>query len=324
VAARPAGGRIFTVGVRRMWYGIGVVLAATVAGFALVGPSVDVENYRTIFDWVTETDLIELALGSDPGFLVLSRIAYVAGLGFDGWMFTIALATCAVKAVVLWRLPTDRTVLLALYSSYLFWLHEYTQIRIALALGLVMLGIYAARRWEWLLFVVAATLHASVLAVVVLYVTTRYPRKALAAAIIGLPVLYASGAQSDLFAYLAIRVGSYALLLDQGEFDQLNIFSLMPMVQGLMILLALCLRDRLTEPGRMELTFATVGLVSFYALSFLPVLAFRTYELFIPFLLILVSRLWRHSVLMRVLGVIYIALGLRVSFIGSASLLALF
>ncbi|WP_119354254.1 EpsG family protein [Azohydromonas sediminis] len=314
---------LFTVPARRLWYVLCVVVAATVAGFGLLGPSVDLENYRMLFDWVAETDFAELALGSDPGYLVLSRLAYLTGLGFQGLLFAIALATCAAKATMLWRLPTDRAVLVGLYASYLFWLHEYTQIRIALALGLVMLGIYVVRRGRWLLFIAAVTLHASALAVVLLYAATRSPRRALLGAFLVLAALYFIGALDGLILNIATRVAFYSYYRDAGEFDQLNIFSLMPMAQGLMILLALHHRDRLPEHGRMELTFAVVGLLSFYGLSFLPVLAFRTYELFIPFFLILVSRLWRYSVGIRLLGLIYIALGLRASFMGPASLLAL-
>ncbi|UCH36067.1 MAG: EpsG family protein [Armatimonadota bacterium] len=311
-------------GARCLWYGSSVIFAAVVAGFALLGPSVDFENYRMLFEWVTETDLAELALGSDPGYLVLSRIAYVSGLGFHGLMFAVALMTCAAKTTVLWRLQTDRTVLVAMYASYLFWLHEYTQIRIALALGLIMLGIYVARRSQWVLFIAAVTLHASAIAVILLYVAVRFPGRATLGALIGLPALYVTGVLDDFILDIATRVAYYTHLWDLGEFDRLNIFSLMPIAQGLMILLALRHRERLTYFGRMELVFAAVGLLSFYTLSFLPVLAFRTYELFIPFFLVLVSRVWPHSLGVRLLVPVYVLLGLRLSFDGNDPLLRLF
>ena len=69
--------------------------------------------------------------------------------------------------------------------------------------------------------------------------------------------------------------------------------------------------------------FSAVGFASFYVLSSLPVLAFRTYELFMPFFVILLSRLWRDSILIKGVILVWILLGLRSAFFTADSVVIL-
>lgn len=313
---RPSGPLRFVV------YALGALLVACIPGLALLGPSPDLENYRILYEEWNFADVLELLKGNDPGYFLLSKLVYDFGSTFQTFLFLLALLTCTVHALVLGRLNTDRSVLLLLYASYLFWLHNYTQIRFALAMALVLLGIYHARG-RWMLFLLGAGVHASVALVVVLHTLWRHPRIALALLTVGMPVLVASGRLDEIIVSLALRIATYVEQRDIGLFDQINLFSLMPLTQALITLL--CMR-RTSAPGplaRQEIYFAWIGIASFYALSFLPVLAFRLYEMMIPFFLILVSRNWSHSRLLQGLTLIYVLLGLRVSFLSADALLPL-
>lgn len=63
-----------------------------------------------------------------------------------------------------------------------------------------------------------------------------------------------------------------------------------------------------------ELVLAIVGLISFYALSNTPVFAFRMMELFMPFYLVLISRLWDKNNVIKILALAYVVIGLRAIF----------
>lgn len=308
--------------LRLVTYVLGAFIAACIPGLVLLGPSPDLENYRILYEEWNFADIPELLEGNDPAYFLLSKVVHDLGASFQTFLFLLALLTCSIQALLLARLDTHRTMLLVLYASYLFWLHDYTQIRFSLALALVLLGIYQVRG-RWLLFLLGAGVHASVALIVVLHVLWRNPRFALILLSLGVPALVASGKLDAIIVSLALRIATYVDQRDVGVFDDINLFSLMPLTQAVITLL--CMRST-SAPGhwaRQEIYFAWVGLASFYVFSFLPVLAFRFYEMMIPFFLILVSRNWSRSRLLQGLTLLYILLGLRVSFLSADALLPL-
>jgi EpsG family len=317
-----------SVPLRVALYVLGALLAACIPGFVLLGPSPDLENYRILYEDWNFIDLAEHLQGNDPVFFALSKLTYEAGTGFAGFLLVMALLTCSLQARLLWLLDTQRGLLLALYASYLFWLHDYTQIRFSLALVFVMLGMYEPQQHtlrRWLLFALGLGVHASTALLVLLWALWRYPRAALALLAAGVPLLVASGQLDNTIVAIALRLATYVEQRDLGLFDTLNIFSLMPLTQALITLL--CMQGpplaQRSALERQEIAFAWAGFASFYIFSFLPVLAFRTYEMMIPFFLILLSRNWKRSWAIRAVGLVYVLLGLRVSFLTADSVLPL-
>lgn len=308
----PAAGRTGQFGL--------LLVAALVAGFNLFGSSQDVANYAIVFEWASEAEWDELLGGNDPGYLVVSRLASELGLTFPMFAFTVVMTACSCKFAVLSRLETRHAVLLALYFSYLFWLHEYTQLRVAVSLGLVMLAIYRPTRAAWILFLCAALFHASTAALIIIYFLLQRPRILLILLAITVPVLAFSTLADTLIQQLALRVAHYIYQRDAGVNDKINMFSLMPITQGAILLAVIPHLRSLPPTARLEAVFSFTGLLAFYGLSFIPILAFRIYELFIPFFLILTSRVWERSQAIQILSLIYGLLGLRLSFLGSESL----
>ena len=298
-----------------------VILASATTSLKPIGVSPDAENYRNTFEWAVRADWGELLSGNDPLFHAASKFFWQVGIEFTGFMFVVALVTCAAKVAVVRALDTERTVLLVLYFSYLFWLHEYTQVRLALGISLAMLAIYKKSRFSWLLFALAASLHISTVLIIALHLAVRHRKVALAAAgaVLALPML--SGSAEELLVGVVARVTIYFDLLDAGEFTEINIFSLMPLLQSAILLVSIRHLRKIQAHGSEEFVFACCGAAAFYLLSSVPVLAFRIYELFIPFFVIFISRVWRHAIWVRVLCLLYFLLGLRTTFFGDGSLL---
>jgi hypothetical protein len=298
-----------------------LILACALAGFKPLGFSVDLENYRAMFETAVQADWLELMEASDPAYAAITKISALLGFDFAGFTLLLAVATCLLKAKAVGRIDTDRFMLLLLYFSYLFWLHEYTQIRLGLALGFVLLALYAPTRANALLYTLAVLTHASTAVIIALHFAFRRPRAAALLLVMSIMMLLVSEPVQNAVATLATRVTVFADGLDLGIFTELNIFSSMPAVQaGILVALLPRLRT-LSLAAREEYMMASVSVIAFYALSFIPALAFRFNELLMPFLLVLISRTWRQSPTVAIGALLYILSGLRTSFFSADSLI---
>ncbi|MFZ3484840.1 EpsG family protein [Sphingomonas sp. 3-13AW] len=298
-----------------LWLLAYILLAAAIyiSGVKPIGISADLRNYELLYNASAINDWPTILTGADLGYFALAKLAAAAGWSFDLFTFVLAAGTCLLLFVVATRLDTNRIVLVAIYGSYLFWLHSYTQIRIAAAIAIGLYAIYVARpAIRWPLFAVAVLLHNSFVLAVVAYALLKARRIDVVVALaVGVLVLLLS----PLGAGLVQRVVSYQdLASTTGQFTDINLLSLMPLVQLCGLGCAVVHFKELPLQGKEETVLATIGAVSFYLLSPIPVLAFRTFELFMPFFVILLSRLWGMSVVIRGIILIWMVLGLRSAF----------
>lgn len=298
-----------------LWLFAYAILAAAiyVSGVKPIGISADLRNYELLYNVSAINDWLTILTGGDLGYFALAKLAAAAGWSFDLFAFVLAAITCLLMFVVVTRLDTNRIVLVAIYGSYLFWLHEYTQIRVAAAIAVGMFAIYAARpAARWPLLLVAVLLHNSFVLTVVAYALLKARRVDV---IVVLAVGVLALTLSPLSAGLVQRVVTYQdLASTTGQFTDINLFSLMPLVQLCGIGCAIMHFKELPIQGKEETILAAVGAASFYLLSSIPVLAFRTFELFMPFFVILLSRLWGVSVVIRGVTLVWMMLGLRSAF----------
>lgn len=307
---------------------IGLMVAAmlgaliAVAGQKGIGEWVDGENYEMMFtSLIGESWSDALTIRADPLYSLLSKLAQALGLSFAGFVFVVATITIAIKQKALRAATPDAVALFALYMSYVFWLHEYTQIRVAMALAFAMYGIYVAKSTRIVWFVAGVLIHASVGLVAAGYYGLRHPRLGVAAAALAVLVFVVAVQYFSFDPFSIERIGVYASLVDRDIFSEINLLATMPILQGCILLCCLGLAEPLKSTGRMEFIFSCVGLASFYAFSFLPPIAFRFYELFLPFFLILLARVWKRTPALIFLTALYFLSGLKTTFVGTGSLL---
>lgn len=298
-----------------IWLLAYVILAAAiyVSGVKPIGISADLRNYELLYNASAINDWPTILKGGDLGYFAFAKLAATAGWSFDLFTFVLAAGTCLLLFIVATRLDTNRIVLVAIYGSYLFWLHEYTQIRIAAAIAIGLFAIYVARpAFRWPLLVVAILLHNSFVLAVVAYALLKARRIDVVAVLaVGVLALFLSPVGTGLVQ----RLVSYQdLASTTGQFTDINLFSLMPLVQLCGIGCAIVHFKELSIQGKEEMFLAIIGVASFYLLSPIPVLAFRTFELFMPFFVILLSRMWSVSVVIRGVILIWVMLGLRSAF----------
>lgn len=293
---------------------IGIIIASSlVAGLKLAGPAPDYRNYEAqyLIDSISPFAFIWQA--SDPLYHSMSRIAALLDMRFELFVLLLATCTCTLKATALSRTDGNRLVLLLLYGSYIYWLHDYVQIRIALAIAFGLFGIYTETKFRYLFFLIAALIHSSFILIIIAYILIFVGTKRPVVAVIAGIAFTALLLTQDVFSQILRRVNEYQDLTTQGRFNEINVFSLMPIVMLVSILVSLFDLRRLQ--GRyQELIMSIIGLISFYAFISTPIFAFRTMELFMPFYLILMSRLWSGNNYIKILSLAYVVVGLRAVF----------
>lgn len=148
----------------------------------------DLHEYRRFF-----TEAAQLPFASrfakfnwlrDPGYFMIQNIS-VSFVPFTFWIsFLVSLAWLS-KYVFIRSLWPDRAMVICLpYLLVLSFLHEGTQIRVALAIAIAIWAIWACRqrhyRFTILLFALASSLHLSVLILVLpllmQWAYTRFPK----------------------------------------------------------------------------------------------------------------------------------------------------
>jgi hypothetical protein len=292
---------------------IALCIAIYVAGIKPIGISADLLNYELLYASSAVSDWPSILKGGDVGYFAAAKLAASSGLSFNVFTFALALVTCIFLFFVAKSIKVNRLVLVAIYGSYLFWLHEYTQIRVAAAIAIGLYAIYSApKSVRWPLFVVSVLLHNSFIVVVGAYglIKTRRVDVLLGLAVCGLIVWmspFSEGLLSRIIAYQDLASST-------GQFSEINIFSSMPILQILGLGCAALSFFKLPGQGKEEMAFSALGVAAFYAAASVPVLAFRTFEVFMPFFVVLLARLWTISTISRFITLAWMLVGLRSAF----------
>lgn len=293
-----------------------LLLLSLLVGLNLLGTSLDRQAYLWQYQRVEDQGFLELATGLDPLYFLALKLASLAGLPFEWITFAIALASLGLVKAAVERLEINHFAFFGLWASHVLWLHNYTQIRIALAIALVLFAIFRLGRARWPVFVIAFAIHAAVAIPIAIWVISRLPKRALAAlGVVAAAVLVKvatdfEGVFTTLTKFVP-DIGERALLyVDLRDFDvfsEQNLLAVMPLMQSAMVIYIL-VRSRVIDTVAM---LGSIGPVFFYAFSFLPVLAFRSYEMFIPFFLVYLAMYVNRSPLLIGVATLYGLVGLR-------------
>jgi len=303
-------------------------LLSLLIGLNLLGDSLDRRAYLWQYQKTEDQGFLELISGLDPLYYVSLKLAWLGGIPFEWITIAIALASLWAIHAAVSQLTISHGAFYALWASHVLWLHNYTQIRIGLALALVILAIYRLERGKWWVFGIAVGVHAAVVIPIGVWLAAKLPPRVLAvAAAVAAAVMFQlitdfEGVFNTLTTVvpdIAQRALLYVDLRDFDIFSEQNLLALMPMLQSAMGLYILTRTRQLDATALLGL----VGPVFFYGFSFLPVLAIRTYEMFIPFFLIYLALHVQRSPLLIGLATIYGLIGLRQIFFSASPVISL-
>jgi len=263
---------------------------AIAAGYRYFGEGLDYLSYLTVYNDIRLEDTLDI-VRFEPGFVLAAWVAKF-WLGLDYAAFAAVLIT--VSLLIKFQLFSQyRHPILTVLFYLCCWypLHEYTQIRVAVALSLGLLAANFLFQGRLVAFAIvmslATTFHASALilalALPAAYVAARLRLPLVIGAITALAV-GGAGLSATVFAVAAqfnTLVDNYVTNLDG---NTVNILS------GANLLTAACLVSILFSRSlktRQDVTFfilVLLGLASAVALQSAPVFSHRIKEMFLVFL----------------------------------------
>ncbi|ARI09499.1 MULTISPECIES: EpsG family protein [Klebsiella] len=248
----------------------------------------------------------------DPVFVLLMHPFHSLAEGFDIFLFWCAIITLSLKIYSI-SLATQRfSFFLVLYSSYLLCLHDYIQIRIALALAIFCYAMYVRKGWvQFLLFVVSIFVHLSLVVPLCIFCLVHAKRIGYkrifwsGPAIIALSLLIQQG------AVFISRVNQYLELQKQGIGVDINVYSVLPFFQLLTVLFVFFNKKLISYKYTFEFVMSYVGVIIFYSTLAIPAVALRYFEISNLFFIILLSRLFFKSYFFIAIFFMYIIVGIK-------------
>lgn len=289
-------------------------------------PWVDEGVYLNYFERVQDVSYLQIFFENlDPFFLFLNKF-------FSGGAFLVFTTVLSVFTLLLKFLFVKNKYnccwgwFVVLYCSYLLWLHDYVQIRVALALAFFLVGwfVFDNKLIKCLMMILACATHASILVLLTFFIAHRYLGTTKILIFSFLSMFFISGflfsGQTGLY-----KIDNYISLLRVGTFDKINMFAMMPMLQLVVILIIISFkRYRKLYFHRVEFAASVQSVIFFYFFLKVPVFAYRFSELFLVFFIIVLSEFASKNNIAKLIYFLFFILGLKTSFWGEGSLFSLF
>lgn len=228
-------------------------------------------------------------------FRIISAILHFFNADLHGIFIAFALLSIPLR---LWNVGRMTTLLfpsLLIYYSNYFVLHDFTQIRAAVASAFVLSTVYhigkGDRLMGWLCLFIAFSFHYSAVAITpVVFLTANPLNKSWKTLLyLSVPIAYAIYflnyellIDTDI-EWVSNKLKVYEAFAEGGTFDGLNVFNLMLLARIAIFYFILYFSDAIGEHCKLLpllLKVEAMSLVSMLVLSSLPVVAFRISELF--------------------------------------------
>lgn len=249
----------------------------------------------------------------DPLFVLFMKPFTYDFNGFGHFLIVCAFVTLFFKFFAISRADTNVVVFIILYSSYLLCLHEYIQIRIALALGILLYSVYWIKRplVQYAMMIIALLFHFSVIVPVLVYVVVNRGVKGFkfiylfSPLLIFFPLLFKSG------FFDINRINSYLALQGQGVGVDINIFSTLPFIQLCTLIFIFLSKKYKYSVYTYEYIISFLGVFIFYSFLSIPVLALRYFEVCNVFFLIILAKNYNKSYFFITVIIIYLVIGIK-------------
>lgn len=272
-----------------------VFLSAT-CGARLLGFGKDYQAYIAMFDWSRSVDFSGISTFRHFDYLfggLLILIGKLLPSYYWMWFFLLCFIGVFQKLFFLYRASPNFYLAVILYVLSFFVLHDYTQIRAALGIGVFSVGLIfhfgeSRIKTACIFYLLAVSLHWSLVVLVLYAIVFSFGLiPFLALSVFGL-----FGQFFIDFASLFIeRVRYYDANVE--IFDKVNPFSSLKIVQYITLVMYVGLRKKIVEKGWIFVDLAGLflfsGLCLFIGFLGNPVLSHRLSELFTFFTPVLVS-----------------------------------
>lgn len=270
------------------------------AAFRPVGLDRDSINYAEVIAKGYSDESI-----NEPTFNV---IKYVSNFLFPdvtlGVFIIYALFGVSVKIYSIKKLSDNPIFSTYMYLFFYFILHDMTQIRIGVASGLFLLSIYDRLKGDnlksFIKIALAVSFHFSAVVGIVIFIfdTSKINRPFFVLLPFLGVALYFLLSNQGFIQYLVflpefilLKVRMYIELKNNGFYDSINVFNVLYIFLAIVYYFSLIKIHKINPSNYIYVKLIGVSLFSFYAMSFLPVFAFRISEFFSIVIIIFFSNM---------------------------------
>jgi len=298
-----------------------VIFIFVLIGFFFIEAGVDFDNYTQFFDLVRTYDIFEVFSNRvEPLFGILTfLLVQLFTSNFSIYFFFLVLSV-SLKTYIISSSRQTGAIFVLFVGFYLFRyfpLYELTQIRVSLAIGLVMMAFQLhGTRFKWILFLLACLTHYSVLVLLPLMSLVNAAQICSSKYITHERLIWLS----ILVSFTIIGLMSHTILqyitpyfitlqiydvMSFGE-DTVSPFNAAILLDIVGIISALALQRYMSASTRFWIFIQVLGVVSFYSLIEFPIMAFRIRELFCVFWIFYIRDALEYQGLVRLHAVLFI------------------
>lgn len=270
------------------------------AAFRPVGLDRDSINYAEVIAKGYSDESI-----NEPTFNI---IKYVSGFLFPdvtlGVFIIYALLGVSIKIYSIKKLSYNPIFSAYMYLFFYFILHEMTQIRVGVASGFFLLSIYDRLKGDnfksLAKIALAVSFHFSAIIGLVIFIfdCSKINRPFFVLLPFLGVVLYLLLSNQGFMQYLFflpetiyLKMQLYIELKNNGLYDTINVFNVLYIFLAVVYYLSLIKINKINPSDYIYIKLIGVSLFSFYAMSFLPVFAFRISEFFSVVIIIFISNM---------------------------------
>lgn len=269
-----------------------LILFGFSAGFRLFAEGADYVAYATFYDDLHLYDPYQYTR-FEVGFTFTAWLAkFIAGISFELYISIMMTAALLIKYRVFLRTQHPALTLL-FYMATWYPLHEYTQVRAALAISLLFTSVDYISRGRRTAFLVACaaafTFHSSSLFAVALIITAytlSSLRLWMSTALISVAALVIPIALTSFILPLMQQLNPLTerYILSSHSYETASIFSGSNILTAIFLFLAPIYIDLNTNVRRIAFLVAAASIIAFIGLRDIPIIAHRLRELGLVFL----------------------------------------
>lgn len=279
--------------IQNLYLFILFVLMSIFAGIRGIDISNDGANYAYMFDSVYSYSDWFYSRNELMAVIIPVTLKYLDIYYYSTVFLCFAFLGVGFKLLAIKRYSPLPLLSVLLYYSHFFILHEMTQIRIGIAAGILLLtidDIYQKKLARFLFKVFAASLfHFSALAFLpVFFINTKKFNRLFYFIILLAAILLGLAKGVNVFKLipglgnLSSKLAVYDAL--QNQMNEVNLFNIIMLINIFSVVLQLIFIERVKAISRYSIIVLKImffGIISLYAFSSIPVIAWRISELFL-------------------------------------------
>lgn len=284
------------------------------SGLKPFGKWVDYEGYHYIYETSILNSYSDLLGYND--FLFYYIIKFFSFLDFQHFYAICSSFTTFFILRFGYKKSKNFILFLILYFSMLYWIQVYTQVRLGLSLAFFLTGLLCYEKnkktFSLTLITISLLIHNSIIIPIgILFFSFLFKKKFFKFSLLTPFIIYLS---AKYFSNID-RINIYIQLMDSGFFDEFNYLSPSPILLFIINIIILLSGEKNTHRESIYFRIGFFAPILYWSLGFIPVLAYRSYELLAFFLLIHLSSTKKLNFAIQFLLFIYIFLSLRTSII---------